>query len=256
VNILLTRRADVHLRQLALSFPLSLFFSFKGTGEYLEDLVFWIDAPQLYRLSITFWGDHIGFNNPELNQFIRRTPTFGAYDEARLIFYSREAQVRLRPFQPGRSDQRMIEVKILCRLYDDWELSYLAQICSLSLHLFLTMENLFIHENLYSSPNWKDGIEDTEWLDLLLPFTAVKHLHLSKQLSLRIAPALQELTGGRTTEVLPALRDVLLEGFQPSDPVQEGIAQFIFARQLTNHPVAISAWNGDLVFVVAPLPSR
>jgi hypothetical protein len=50
--------------------PALTFFSFKGTGEYLEDLVFWIDAPQLYRLSITFWGDHIGFNNPELNQFI------------------------------------------------------------------------------------------------------------------------------------------------------------------------------------------
>ena len=105
------------------------------------------------------------------------------------------------------------------------------------------MKNLYIYEHLHSRPNWKDDVEDTEWLDLLLPFTGVKDLYLSKQFSPRIARALQELTGERTTEVLPALENVLLEGFQPSEPVQEGITQFIFARQLTNHPVAISVWD-------------
>jgi hypothetical protein len=225
--------------------PTLTMFLFKGVYEYLEDLVSWIDSPRLYQLSTTFFND-IDFNTPELNQFINRTPTLGAHDEARLIFHSREAQVRLLPFQTGPSDQRMVEVKILC-LVSDWQLSSLAQICTLSLHLFLTMENLYIHEDLYAPPNWKDGIENTEWLDLLLPFTAVKNLYLSKQFSSRIAPALQELTGGRT-DVLPALQNVLLEGFQPSEPVQEGVAQFISARQLTNHPVAISVWDTrDLV---------
>jgi hypothetical protein len=108
------------------------------------------------------------------------------------------------------------------------------------------MENLYIYENLYSPPNWKDDIENAEWLDLLLPFTAVKNLYVSKQFSSRITPALLELTEGRTTEVLPALQNVLLEGFQPSEPVQEGITQFISARGLTNHPVAISVWDRDL----------
>ncbi|KAN0106971.1 hypothetical protein V8E52_010639, partial [Russula decolorans] len=173
--------------------PTLTMFLFKGVYEYLEDLVSWIDSPRLYQLSTTFFND-IDFNTPELNQFINRTPTLGAHDEARLIFHSREAQVRLLPFQTGPSDQRMVEVKILC-LVSDWQLSSLAQICTLSLHLFLTMENLYIHEDLYAPPNWKDGIENTEWLDLLLPFTAVKNLYLSKQFSSRIAPALQELTG-------------------------------------------------------------
>jgi hypothetical protein len=109
------------------------------------------------------------------------------------------------------------------------------------------MENLYIYENLRSPPNWKDDIENTEWLDLLLPFTAVKNLYLSKQFSPRIAPALLELTGERTAEVLPALQNVLLEGFQPSEPVEEGITQFISARRLTNHPVAISAWDRDSI---------
>jgi hypothetical protein len=60
-------------------------FWFKGVNEYLEDLVARIDAPRLYRLSTTFFND-IDFDTPELNQFISRTPTLGAYDEARLIF--------------------------------------------------------------------------------------------------------------------------------------------------------------------------
>jgi hypothetical protein len=138
----------------------------------------------------------------------------------------------------------MDEVKILCQV-SDWQLSSLAQICNLSLHLFFTMENLYMYENLYSSPNGKDDIENAEWLDLLLPFTAVKNLYLSKQFLPRIAPALLELTGERTTEVLPALQNVFLEGFQPSEPVPEGITRFISARRLTNHPVAISAWDRD-----------
>jgi hypothetical protein len=58
--------------------------------------------------------------------------------------------------------------------------------------------------------------------------------------------ALQKLTGGRAAEVLPALQNVLLEGFRPSEPVQNDIARFISARQLTNHPVTISVWDRDM----------
>ena len=75
---------------------------------------------------------------------------------------------------------------------------------------------LYIRDNGLS--NWKDDIENTEWLDLLFPFTAVKNLYLSVNFSSRIATALQELSGGRTTEVLPALKNVLLDRFQPWEP--------------------------------------
>jgi hypothetical protein len=219
-------------------------FGFKGVNDFLEEIVARIDTPRLYLLSTTFFND-IDFNTPELNQFIIRTPTLGAYEEAHLIFNSREAQVKLRPFQPEQSDRRTVEIEILCQ-GSDWQLSSLTQICTLSFHPFLTMENLYVYEGLYSPSNWKDVIENTEWLNLLLPFTAVKNLYLSKQFLPRIAPALQELTGARTTEVLPALEKVLLEGFQSSKPVEEGIAQFIAARQLTNHPVTISVWDREL----------
>ena len=220
--------------------PTLISFSFKGVHEYLEELVAQIDAPRLCALSIMFFND-IVFETPELSQFINRTPIFRACDASDLIFRSHSADLRLQS-HPEPSDYRMFNVSILCQV-SGWQLSSLVQICTLSLHLLLTMEDLYIYEDPYSPPDWKDDIENTEWLDLLLPFTAVKNLYLSKQLAPRIAPTLQELAGVRTTEVLPVLQSVFLEGFQPLEPVQEGIARFISARQLTNRPIAISVWD-------------
>ena len=213
-------------------------FWFKGVHEYLEELVAQIDAPRLDDLSITFFND-IDFDTPELSQFISRTPIFGAYDASHLIFDSRIANLRLQS-HPEPSDHRIVDVSILCQV-PGWQFSSLTQICTLSLRLLLTTEDLYIYEGNYL-PYWEGDIENTEWLDLLLPFTAVKNLYLSKEFAPRIAPALQELTGVRTTEVLPVLQNVFLEGFRQSEPIQEGIARFISARQLTNHPIAISFW--------------
>lgn len=126
----------------------------------------------------------------------------------------------------------------------DWQLSFLAQIRTSYSPLLSTTENLYTYEHLQL--NWKDGIEITEWLELLPPFTAVKNLYLSRQFVPRIAPAPQELTGGRTAEVLPTLQNLSLEEFRPSEPVQEGIGQFISARQLASQLVAVSLWDRDL----------
>ena len=221
--------------------PSLTIFRFKGACEYLEEFLARIDAPQVYKLSITFFND-IHFDTPELTQFISRTPKLGVYDEARLIFDGRQALVRLLPrLKP--SNHRNVEATILCQV-SDWQLSFLAQMCALSLRPLLTMENLYIFEGPHLQLVWKDDIEAAEWLDLLHSFTAVKNLYLSWQFAPRIAPALQELTGERTTEVFPALQTLFLEGFQPSEPVQGGIARFISARQLINQPVVISVWDG------------
>ncbi len=226
--------------------PALMYLVFKGTYEYLEELVARIDTPRCFYFSPTFFND-IDFDTPELIQFISRTPPLGgAYDEVHLVFDSREALVRLQLHpELSSSYRRTIQVENLCQV-SNWQLSSLVQICNLSLHLLLTNEYLHIYENLDSQLNWEDDIDYTEWLELLLPFTAVKNLYMSKQFAPRIAPALQELTGDRTTEVLPSLQNVFLEGFLPSEPVQEGIRQFISARQLINRPVAISVWERDL----------
>jgi hypothetical protein len=219
--------------------PTLTIFSFNGVNRYLQEFVARIDAP---RLSSATFSDNIDFDTPKLNKFISRMATLGAYDETHLIFHGFDSLVRLRQTHPEGSDHRMVEVKISGHAYGR-QLLTLAKICTLPLRLLLTMENLYICGSI-DSP-WRIGIKDSIWLDLLLPFTAVKNLYISKAFSPLIALALQELTGGGATEVLPALQKVLLEGSQPSEPVHEGIAQFISARQVTNHPVEISVWHRD-----------
>jgi len=220
--------------------PTLVAFSFKGVNEYSEDLLARIDAPRLYRLWITFFND-IFFDSPQLIQFIGRTLTFKPPNEAHVAFNSRNAWFQL---QSQASNFERVKVNISCR-DPGWQLSALAQICTSFSPFLSATESLHIYENLDSNSklDWKDGIENTEWLEFLFPFTTVKDLYLSKEFGPRIGLALQELTGGRMTEVLPILQNLFLEGFKPSESVEEGIRQFFSGRQLTNHPITISSWD-------------
>jgi hypothetical protein len=204
-------------------------FHFKGVTKYLEDLVAFIDAPQLNILDITFFNQ-IDFDCPRLAQFINRTPTLRALDDT-------FASVAL----PAGSTTPFFDIAISCR-EPDWQLSSIEQVCSSSLHPLSTVEGLYIdHE--YSQLIWKnDAIENTLWLELLLPFTAVKNLYLSKEFAPGIAAG---LVGGRTTEVLPSLQNIFVEGLEPLGPFQENIGQFVAVRQLSGHPITISVWDKD-----------
>ncbi len=215
-------------------------FDFKGVSEYLDDLVARIDAPLLDRLDIGFFPQLI-FHTPRLAQFICRTPNLMAPDEAHLTFYRFKAELTL-PLTYGG-----LKSKFFCR-QSDWQLSMLAQVCSSSLYLISSLEHLYIHETEYTfQPNWPDNIEDVQWLELLRPFTTVKTLYLSRDITSRIAPALQELVGERATEVLPALQSLFLEELRPLGRVQEAIDKFVAARQLSNHPtIVVSHWDKEM----------
>jgi hypothetical protein len=43
--------------------------------------------------------------------------------------------------------------------------------------------------------------------------------------------------------VLPNLENIFVERLEPSGPLQENLGQFVAARQLSRHPVAISDWD-------------
>jgi hypothetical protein len=212
--------------------PALHFFYFKGVIEYLEDLVTGIDTPRLNDMRITFFNQ-INFNTPRLAQFISRTPKLGKRD-ATVEFDCHFACVGL---SPGN-----LNIAISCR-EPDRQLSSIEQICNSSLHPLSNVGDLYI-KHPYRQLDWKnDAIENTLWLQLLLPFTSVKNLYLSKEFAPGIAAALQELDGGRITEVLPSLQNIFVEGLEPSGPVQKDIGQFVAARQLSDHPIAISVWT-------------
>ena len=99
------------------------------------------------------------------------------------------------------------------------------------------------YEDSDSPPDRKDSVENREWLELFRPFMAVKNLYLSENLASLIVPALQELVEGRTSDVLPALRNIFLKGLESSGSVQASIGKLVAARQAANHPIVISPWT-------------
>jgi F-box-like len=216
-------------------------FYFSGVTEYLEELVTRIDTPQLDTMDLTFFNQ-IDFACPRLAQFINCTPTLKALDEAHVQFTDGTASIIFR-YQTNESGYGELLINILCR-EPDWQLSSIEQVCNSSLHPLSMVEDLYI-EHEYSELVWKDdAIENTLWLQLLLPFTAVKNLYLSKDFAPGIAAALQELAGG-ITEVLSSLQNIFVEGLEPSGPFQKNIGQFVAARQLSDYPIAISDWDKD-----------
>jgi hypothetical protein len=211
-------------------------FWFKGPSEYLDDLVARIDAPRLDRLRLAF-PDQMNFDNPHLVQFISRTPTFEGPNETHVTF-NLDAAVRL--LWASDSHGRLC-VEIIGEDSDP-QVSSIAQVFAMCLPRLPTVENLRLGvftEDLFSELDWKDDVRNEQWLELLRPFTAVKNLYLSEEFQPNIASALQELVGGRTAEVLPFLQNIFLAKFESSRSFQEDIGQFVTARQLSGHPIAI-----------------
>ena len=140
----------------------------------------------------------------------------------------------------------------------DWQVSSLEQVFTSCLPHLSTLEGLFIDSFGGWRSDWQDNIENTLWLELLLPFTTVKNLHISEGFARRIVPALQELVEDRRIEVLPALENVFLEGLEPSSgPVEKGIGQFVAMREVTGHSVAVTRTEKKELppFPLPPLPS-
>ena len=204
---------------------------FTGVSEYLGDFVARIDAPLLKTLEMAFFYQLI-FDIPQLTQFIGRTPEFKAHDNLRVIFSRGVAWVAIEE----------LKYSISCGP-SDWLLSSTAQLCSsfFPQALFPALEHLYI---LGYRSDWQDDIENSQWLEVLHPFTVVKDFYISSTLIPLIAPALQELVGERVMEVLPALQTLFLEEPLPSGPVEESIEQFVAARQLAGHPIVVSRWDG------------
>ena len=67
---------------------------FRGTNEYLEDLVARIEAPVLDNLGIMVFRQ-LTFDTPQLAKFIRRTPKFKANDESRVVHFNQNISVTI-----------------------------------------------------------------------------------------------------------------------------------------------------------------
>ena len=210
---------------------------FEGTTEYLEEISARIDAPRVNKMDITF--NPIIFDTPQLSEFISRRPTLRAPRKGHIAFNYEAIFVKF-PSQTSNYDILSVQFPYM-GLGPRPSLASLEQICTSSFPPLSTLEDLYISEEL-DQHCWLELVENATWLDLLRSFVTVKNLYISQDLVPLVASDLQQLVGGRTTEVLPALENIFLEGFRPSRPMEK----FVAARGLTGHPVAVSRWDRNL----------
>ena len=116
----------------------------------------------------------------------------------------------------------------------------MAQMCNQFSFLLSVVEQLDIQAHPLESISQVD-MEDTQWLELFRPFTAVRTLRIHHKLQSLIVPVLQELTGERAMEVFPSLDSLYLEEYPPSGSDQQTIESFVAARH-SDHPVAVRHW--------------
>jgi len=204
---------------------------------YLNDLLPLIDAPQLYSMRITF--DHQFMPEaPQVSQFIGRTERFKGPYRANITILRRSTELL---FPLRTQTVHYPSLKLVVNYLPPWPLSYLVQTCRLPFLPLSTVERLDI-----DGVRWPPPTENTEWLEVLGLFVAVKDLCVSEKVALHVVEALQELSVERATEVLPALRNLVIEGVEasgPSAPIQGAVEQFVATRQLAGHPVAARPWT-------------
>lgn len=205
---------------------------FEGVSVYLDDLVARIDAPILSHIHITL-SDQPIFDTLRLIQFFRRTPKLEAFKESRILFYSDKVEVMV------SNHSESIILEILCE-ESGLQLSPLIQVCGSSLLPLHTVERLHILENRFLLFPWQDDAKNIQWLEILLPFTAVKNLYLPVEFAPCIVSVLQELVGESALDLFPALQNIFL---QELGPVQEAIQQLFITRQLSGQPITIHNWN-------------
>ena len=224
--------------------PALTYFQFRGDSDYFENLVARIEAPLLETISISYKSGLIS-DTPQLAQFMRCTTTIEALNEARVGF--RYHFVEVKSLSPNQAVDKKYRLTILCQK-PPWLLSSvssLAQFISSFLPFIRMVEHLYIRFDRCHPSKWLGDLRNEAWLEIFRLFTGVKNLYICKEFAECnvFAWALQEFVGKRVAIMLPALESLSLEELQPSEPVREAIEQFVTARQLLGHPVAVSQWN-------------
>ncbi|KAI0283858.1 hypothetical protein BC826DRAFT_1058065 [Russula brevipes] len=221
--------------------PALAHFSFRGAGEYSEDLVARVDTPSLHELSIYFLVDP-GSNISRLCKFVDRAEGLSPLrqvSQAVVAFLPQSVQLRLNqlggPTLTITYGGQGRQVPLIEPISGELSLifSHVRR-----LDLIVIGGN---HPKLES----EDDIEPTQLLGFLRNFVTVQGLYVSDKLVPVIAHALQELTDEGATEVLPELHDIFLGGFEPSGSVQELIVPFVAMRQRSGCPVAVHPWEGS-----------
>jgi hypothetical protein len=212
-------------------------FEFRGISGYLGDLVTQIDAPQLQRVILELF-DQLNFQFEQLPRFICFSGMLRSFGHAKVAVGYHIVNISLHPRRVNLKDPRQWLKLKFGRPGLGWQVSLTAHLCSQLSFLLSSVEQLDILTEGCYPISWVNT-DNTQWLELFQPFTAVRTLRVSHDWQSFIVSALQELTEERAIEVLPGLNSIYLEAYQPCGSEQQALEPFITARQHSGRAVAV-----------------
>ena len=206
-------------------------FQFNGAGEYLEDLVSRIDAPQLNAIWTYFWIMLVKFQVVQLSRFIDRSfgPNLTLFRRAYLTLNKNE--VSFNTYHLTQDTDVCYTMNTISCYEIDYQVSHMAQVLG---HFSAVLSNV-VHLDLKTDADEDpqlDGLDDIDWL--LHQFSTVKTLYVIWELAGYVARALEDITAEMVTEVLPSLDLICLAGQSESS-----IEKFIAARKVSGLPVTV-----------------
>jgi hypothetical protein len=206
-------------------------FTFKGTGEYLEDLVAHIDGPRLDQTHIYYLqlGD---VPVAQLSKFVDRSVVLKStlFRYARISFFSGAFDFTIyhRANQLSSYQHRAWAI-ISCESIDlESNIAMVLSQFSAPLSNVVHLKLKVTREEDYGI----EGTEDVEWLHLFRQFPAVQTLYVSWELAGHVALALEDVAAEMVAKVLPSLNWICLRD-QPASSLEK----FVSARRLSGRPV-------------------
>ena len=194
-------------------------FAFLSERTYLEEFVAQIETPRLEWIDITF-QEFLDSQIPQLTEFINRSGLKPSsfedakicFDDHDMVFIDLNYELDHIPFSIHISSWEETNHKVWCMVQ---ALRQISGILSNVGHLEIDTERRWPIED--EDDDDEDEYEDedmgdADWLGLLRPFTAVETLYVCEKYGKSVARALEGMPAEIGNQVLPALKELVLEG--------------------------------------------
>ena len=211
--------------------------TFRGVDVYLDNLVAQINAPLLERLNLTLLFD-LAFTLVNLTDFIHRTERFGCLI-AQVIFNKDGASIYSGSYDSEQSVTGKLSLHVSCEPLD-WLIDSATQVCIALGDVLLAVEELTLALDVDGMPSdWEKTLDSVLWLELLLPFTGAKKLHIGSSLAREVSQALESDDGGLVSELLPDLQE--LEVQLEIDDAKKVFSALVQTRESMGRPIHLLA---------------
>ncbi|KAH9029648.1 hypothetical protein EDB85DRAFT_2147135 [Lactarius pseudohatsudake] len=182
-------------------------FVFESESAYSEVIMSRLDTPQLDSMIITY-TDFVAFRITELSKFIERSALKPSrLGHAKICFDDDDIWLYL--FRKTDPDEPPIAIRITSSVGLVFKMARVLNQTSAMLSDVVRLEVTI--ESYMRDYVGEDIDDDTEWLGLFRPFSAVKKLLTCEELAECITRALEGQTEEADTRVLPSLKSICVE---------------------------------------------